>query len=165
MANWLSAIIDPLKAAGDTAKGLVEIRDTVKFGDAIIKLQAQIMSAQQGALAAHQREVSMAEEIRDLKSRMAQLEAWDTEKQRYALKQVGTGAFAYSPKPDMKASEPDHWLCTQCFGNRKKSFLQAKARTRREDHTTYHCSVCRGEISVHYSAAPGKNGNSRTVKV
>ncbi len=123
------------------------------------------MAAQQGALAAHQREAAMAEEIRDLKTHMAELEAWDAEKQRYVLKQVGTGAFAYSPKPDMKDGEPDHWLCTQCFGNRKKSFLQAKARMHREDHTTYHCSVCRNEVSVPYTVAPGKNGSSRTIKV
>ncbi len=37
--------MSPLNAAGDVAKGLVDIRDLVKLGEAIIKLQAQILSA------------------------------------------------------------------------------------------------------------------------
>ena len=39
----------------ETAKGLIEVRDTVKFGNAIVELQAQIMTAQQGAFTAQAR--------------------------------------------------------------------------------------------------------------
>ena len=107
--------MDPLKSAGETAKGLVEIRDTVKFGNAIIELQAQIMAAQQGASAAQARETAMAEEIRDLKERMAELEAWETENQRYELTDFGGDTFAYALKPGVEPGEPLHRLYAACF--------------------------------------------------
>lgn len=72
--SWADAIMSPLKAAGDVAKGLVDIRDTVKFGEAVIKLQGQILSAQQGALSAQSREAELGDEIRDLKARVAEVE-------------------------------------------------------------------------------------------
>ena len=103
MANWLGAIMDPLKSAGEMAKELVDIRDTVKFGNAVVELQAQIMAAQQAAFSAQEREAAMAEEIRNLKTRMAELETWDTEKQRYQLTDFGSGTFAYLLKPDISS--------------------------------------------------------------
>ena len=120
MNNWLSAVMDPLKSAGETAKGLIDIRDTVKFGNAVIELQAQILAAQQGAFIAQTRESALAEEVRGLKARMAELEEWDAEKQKYQLEQVYSGALAYVLKPESDTGEPPHWLCTACYQHGKK---------------------------------------------
>ena len=129
MASLIDSITNPLKTAGETAQKLIGLRDTAKFGDAIIELQGQIMAAQQGALAAHQREASMAEEIRDLKTRMAELETWDTEKQRYELTDFGGETFAYALKPDMSAGEPSHRICADCYQKGQKSILQFQGKT------------------------------------
>ena len=101
MAGWVDAIMLPLNAAGDVAKGLVDIRDTAKFKDAVIKLQAQILSAQQGALTAQARETQMAEEIRALKAHVAEIEAWAAQKERYELKELRPGVFVYALKSGM----------------------------------------------------------------
>jgi hypothetical protein len=74
MSTWISAITSPLKTAGEIAQGLVNVRDQIKLGDTVIKLQAQILAAQQGASAAQAHETEMAEEIRGLKTRVAELE-------------------------------------------------------------------------------------------
>ena len=124
MAAWIDAITSPLKAAGEMAQGLVEIRDTVKFGDAVIKLQAQIMSAQQGAMAAQMDQASLLEEIRTLKTKVTELEGWEAEKKRYERKNIGFGAFAYVLKPDERGAEPPHWICTNCYEHKHIATLQ-----------------------------------------
>jgi hypothetical protein len=52
MSAWIDAITSPLKAASETVQGLVQVRDQIKFGDEVIKLQTQILAAQQGASSA-----------------------------------------------------------------------------------------------------------------
>jgi hypothetical protein len=50
MSTWIDAITSPLKAASETIKELVQVRDQIKLGDTVIKLQADILSAQQGSV-------------------------------------------------------------------------------------------------------------------
>lgn len=141
MTSWIDSITNPLKAAGETAQKLIELRDTAKFGDALIELQAQIIAAQQGALAAQAREAAMSDEIRSLKERMAELEAWDTEKQRYQLTDFGGGTFAYVLKPDMSSGEPSHRICAACYQEGRKSILQFKLQTGYHQDK-YNCPAC-----------------------
>ena len=75
MTNCAEGILSPLKTASGLVREVIEVRDTVKFGDVVIKLQGQIMAAQQGALSATER-------IRELEAQVAGFEAWDAEKQR-----------------------------------------------------------------------------------
>lgn len=145
MTNWVSAILDPLKSAGETAKGLVDLRDSVKFGNAIVELQAQIMTAQQGAFSAQARETALAEEIGDLKKRMAELEAWEAEKQRYELTDFGGGTFAYLLKPDVETTEPPHRICAACYQNGHKSILQFQYQAA-TDQDKYACAACKTEF-------------------
>lgn len=138
MASWVKAITDPLKAAGDLAQGMMDLRDTVKLGSLVIKLNAEILAAQRGALAASQSEAEMAEEIRSLKAQIIGFEAWETEKQRYELQQRAPGAHVYALKPSMAAGEPIHLICATCYQNRKKSILQATPDT----HMRYRVHIC-----------------------
>jgi Zn finger protein HypA/HybF involved in hydrogenase expression len=144
MANWVDAVMSPLKAAGDMAQGLIEIRDTVKFGDAVIKLQAQIMAAQQGAFAAQAAQASMADEIRDLKKHMTELEAWEAQKQRYELSEISTGVFAYVLKRAMRGSEPVHCICSECYQQAHMSILQIVRNT--YGSVTLRCPRCKTEF-------------------
>ena len=147
MASLIDSVTNPLKTAGETAQKLISLRDTAKFGDAIIELQAQIMAAQHGALAAQEREAAMAEEIRGLKTRMAELEAWDTEKQRYELTDFGSGTFAYILKEGMESGEPPHRICAACYQKGHKSILQFqfKVATGQDKYT---CPACKTEFDL-----------------
>ncbi|MCH7889618.1 MAG: hypothetical protein IIA00_10135 [Proteobacteria bacterium] len=145
MNNWLSAIMDPLKSAGETAKGLIDIRDTVKFGNAVIELQAQIMDAQQGASAAQARESALAEEVRNLKARMAEFEAWDADKQRYKLHDFGGETFAYILKEGESNGEPAHRICAHCYQQGHRSILQFRLRNA-FSQDVYDCPACKTEF-------------------
>lgn len=147
MSAWIDAVTMPLKAASETAQSLVNVRDQIKLGDTIIKLQAQILSAQQGASAAQARELEMTEEIRSLKARVAQLETWKTEKERYRLDRLPPGVFIYSLKEEKAGGEPPHSICQTCYQRGKKSILQATV-TYTDGHHRLICHECGTELSV-----------------
>jgi hypothetical protein len=117
MVSEVIAGLGAFKTLFDIAKSINDLDDTVKRNAAVANLWEQIIAAQQRYTAA-------LEQVDTLKEELARFETWDAEKEKCELKAVNPGAFAYVPKPNAKPAEPNHWLCTSCFGNRKKSILQ-----------------------------------------
>jgi rubrerythrin len=145
MPAWLDAITSPLSAASEGVQKLIEMRDLIKFGDALGKLQAQILSAQQGALAGYARELALLEEIGTLKTRVTDLEAWSTQKQRYERRNVGYTAFAYVLKKSERGTETPHWACTNCYEHGKIVTLQY-GRLKDKGPPVWRCPSCKNEI-------------------
>ncbi len=114
--------IASLKAAKDIAESLIGLRDTAKFQAAVVELQSKILSAQSDQFA-------LLERVRELEKKMAELEAWEAEKQRYALTDYGAGTFAYALKEEARKGEPPHRICAACYQNGHKSILQFDFRT------------------------------------
>ncbi len=144
MNSLIDSITSPLKAAGDTAKGLVNIRDTAKFGDAVIELQTQILAAQQGAFAAQRRETALAQEVSDLKKRIAEFETWETEKEKYELLKLPPGVLVRSLKKDEESAEVLHYICADCYERGQKSYLHSGGQSQGTEHFT--CHTCNSEI-------------------
>jgi transposase-like protein len=69
---------------------------------------------------------------------------WETEKQRYELKPVGTGVVACMLKPSARGQEPPHWLCPNCFEDGKKSYFQFS--THAGWGSVYRCKGCDGHM-------------------
>jgi hypothetical protein len=150
-----SALVTFGNSLADLAKVMVGLRDAAAFRDKAIEFQNAIIDAQNAAFAAQQERSALVEEIRSCKEKLAKMKKWDTEKKKYELKEVYSGAFAYVIRPDAKGSEPTHWLCTACFQNGEKSFLQARPRPHREDYSIFYCSRCRGEIRTGWKTRIG----------
>ncbi|WP_224702002.1 hypothetical protein [Devosia aquimaris] len=136
----------------DNAKGLVEIRDAATRDGAVLMIQKQVLEAQAAQLALVKRVGELEQEIVGLKD-------WEAEKQRYELKAIDRGAFAYMPKAGVEDEEPPHWLCANCFNKRQKSFLQFKGQDRsatggRGTTATYGCDGCRATVTVYYTRNP-----------
>jgi len=133
-----------IKTAFDIAKGLKDIDDATRRNAAVIELQEKILSAQSA-------QMELVQTIGELKKRVADLEAWDTEKKRYELKAVAPGSFAYVLKPEAQGSEPPHQICAACYANHKPSILQIMPRSHvsmQLGFTKYHCPECKSEIVV-----------------
>ena len=137
----------------DMAKGLKDINDATVRNAAVIELQEKIF-------AAHVQQTTLVERVRELEEQMAHFEAWDAEKQKYELKQVYSGAFAYVLKPKAGGGEPPHWLCTTCYQNNKKAILQAQGRAPDKTFEIYGCPQCKSTMRVHYNVRPGKERTS-----
>jgi hypothetical protein len=115
------------KAAFDLTKAFVDVRDATKVQAVRFELMGLLLQAQET-------EVSLIAEKRELEERVRDLEAWDGEKQRYELKDVGQGCIAYALKADAQGAEPPHSLCAGCYNQGRKSIL-----------VPFHISIGRGE--------------------
>ena len=134
MVAEIYAGLGAVKAAFDIAKGLKDIHDVTLRNAAVIELQEKILAAQV-------EQSSLIERIRELEKEMAEFERWDTEKQRYELKDVGFSCFAYMLQPEARGSEPPHFVCTNCFNKCEISLIQRAG-------FTYHCPRCNTTIMV-----------------
>jgi hypothetical protein len=155
MSNWIDAITSPLKAAGESIKGLVEIRDQVKFGEEVTKIYSQILAALQGAVAAQTREAALLNEISDLKRRLVELDAWETEKNRYVLEKLPPGVFVYTLKPEMAGSDPEHHICQTCYQRGKKSILHSGESGNGIYRLT--CTECGTKLQVGHFTPSGRS--------
>jgi len=120
----ISAAIGSLQSAADIAKGMIGLRDTAMIQGKVIELQSAILSAQGGALAAQSEQFTLIEKIRGLEKQIADLEAWNAQKDRYALNEISPGALAYVVKVSAQKGEPAHAICANCYEHGRKSILQ-----------------------------------------
>jgi hypothetical protein len=131
----ISGGLSALSAAKDITQGLMSLRDTAKFQSAVVELQGKILAAQSD-------QFTLLETVRELKEKMAQLEAWEAEKQRYQLTDYGERTFAYSLKPEASDGEPQHRLCAACFQQGKKGILQSIG-TMASGRERVECPICK----------------------
>lgn len=142
----IGTAIASLKAAGDIAGGFLKLRDLAQVQGKVIELQSVILAAQQSALAAQGEQFTLLEEKRSLETQIAELEAWEREKDRYQLEEVGFSSFAYTLKREAQGTEPLHMICPSCYQNGRKSVLQATDALMRRQRV-HRCPACGTEVA------------------
>ena len=124
----IQAALGGLKAAGDIAKSMANLRDAAALQAKTIDLQQAILAAQESALSAMTEQSSLIDRIRNLEEEVARMKAWDADKDRYELTDLGNGKFTYSLKEQTNSTEPSHQLCANCYNHKEKSILQSETR-------------------------------------
>lgn len=143
----LSAAAMSFKAAKEIAEGLVGLRDTALVESKAIELRSKILDAQSSVFQANEERAILIEQVHELEKKLGALNAWNTEKEKYELKEIVEGCFAYALKVDQTSSTPYHELCTSCFQNGKKSILQLVRRDIGRAEVKV-CHDCGSEIYV-----------------
>src|ERR1051325_8646338 len=92
----ISAALGGLKAAGDIAKALLQMKSDAERQGKVIELQSVILAAQSSAIAAQSDQYAMLEEMRQLREEIAKVRAWETEKLRYSLVVPYPGITVYA---------------------------------------------------------------------
>jgi hypothetical protein len=105
-----------LKSALDILKGAKDLRGVPATLD-LQSLQSAIIDAQQGLIAANEAQAKYLDENRALKIEIQKLSERRANLDRYELRDLGHGSFAYMLKRDSRGTEPAHWACTKCFGD------------------------------------------------
>jgi hypothetical protein len=157
----IAAAIGGLKTAADITKGFLDLKETAAVQGKVIELQGVILNAQSSALAAQSDQLGLLEEVRGLKAKMAELEAWDAQKKRYALTDYGGGTFAYALKPASANGEPLHRICPACYEKGRRSVLQNHGRN------AYHqemasCPACETKFNFEHRQETRQNARART---
>ncbi len=142
----VAAMVTSIKAAVEITKAMIGIRDGAMIQSKVIELNATILSAQSSAFEANAAQSALLERVRNLETLIAKLEAWDAEKQRYDLTEIGDGAFAYVVKSSMRGTEPVHCICGQCYQGGYKSILQSTQNL--YGSVTLACPRCKTSVNA-----------------
>jgi hypothetical protein len=137
MVAEVFAGISAFKSMLDIAKSIKDMNDVAARQGAVIELREQILTAQTAQFA-------LIEQVSTLKTNLAKFETWDAEKQQYELKDLGLGAFAFMLKPEARGAKPPHWVCTNCYADRRISIIQFT--TKRSEGSSYLCPSCSSTI-------------------
>jgi hypothetical protein len=127
-------VISSLKAIKDISEAMVGLRDAAAFQEKRLELQSKMLEAQSAAFAANEERATLIERVSSLEQDVAHLRAWDSEKQRYELKQWADGAFAYALKETEAGGEPMHAVCPGCYQRGTKSILQSNGEIQVHKH-------------------------------
>jgi hypothetical protein len=146
----IAGLVSSLQAATEISKAMIGLRDGAMIQSKVIELQGVILAAQSSALAAQSDQFTVLERVRELEKEMANLEAWNREKERYELTTVGSGALAYKLKPEAQGAEPEHYLCATCYQAHRKSILQPETLSHGRVEMLV-CHTCGAEIILHGS--------------
>jgi hypothetical protein len=150
----ISQGLSAAKTLTDLAKIMMGLRDSAKLRETTIEFQQQILSIQKALLDAQGEQTTLIERIRDLEEEVARFKAWETEKQRYELVALAPNVIAMTPKETMRGSEPQHYLCANCYNAGKKSYLQMRPTS---GYNKYTCNSCKEELSVPTSVIPSRS--------
>lgn len=152
----IASLATSLKTAGDITKAMIDLRDAQAMQTKVIDLNREIMTAQNSALAAYADQAAMLEKVRQLERRVADLEAWEREKERYELKDFGCGTFAYALKRGVEGGEPFHRICANCYQQRRKALLQSHGNySSGKEKVT--CAACNSETFLGCGNRGGHN--------
>jgi len=162
MASLASAI-SSLKTAGDIAKAMIGLHDARTVQAKVIELNGIILSAQHSALTAQSDQLTLLERVRELEKEIARLKAWETEKQRYQLTDIGDGTFAYAIKESVSGGEPPHYICANCYEQAKKSILNRSRMPSGGDLLT--CSSCNAKLIIRHGYTPPSYATSPQEKM
>ena len=130
--------LSAFKALYDSAKALKDMNDAAVRNAAVIELQEKILAAQMA-------QSDLIQSIRESEEEVRELKAWKGQKDRYELKSLGFGAFAYMLKPAVRGIEPPHWVCTNCFGKDQISIIQYSFLDKQGFR--HHCPACKAQIN------------------
>jgi rubrerythrin len=145
MVAEVFAGLGAIKTAFDIAKGLKDIDDAARRNAAVIELQEKI-------LAAHETQAALLDRVGELEKKVAGFETWERESQRYELKNVGFGGYAYVLKNTERGTAPPHWVCTNCYEHRHIATLQYGFKGK-SGPPIWHCPSCGNTIDTGTSNA------------
>jgi ribosomal protein L29 len=140
--------LNAVKAATEIVKTMIGLRDSAKLIENTVKLNSEILSVQKALADAHAEQTTLLQTVRELEQEIARMKTWETEKQRYELKDLGAGAFACTIKQNAQGAGPFHAICANCYERGEKSYLQDTRDLTRMPYMIWGCPNCGSKIVI-----------------
>ena len=133
--------ITSLKAAFDISKSILEIKSTTEIQDKVIKLQSALMASRNSAL-------ELQEKVRTLEEQLRAANEWGDQESRYSLVcPWKSPAQVYALKRSASEGENPHFLCSNCFHNKRKVILNP---SKKDGWILMACPSCGATIDTGY---------------
>lgn len=123
MIEAVAGALSSIQSAVGLAQAINGTITAVKLAEVKAELLSSLVDAKLAISDAREQIDSARERIRALEAEIVQLKQWDSDADSYELADTGQGALAYRRKALDGSSEDGHWLCPNCFSNRKQSYL------------------------------------------
>lgn len=144
--SMFTAVAQGIGQALKGAKALHELKVDADVDARVSALVANLGDLAGKFLEAQTAHIASQEKAQQLEKRLRELDQFETERQRYALKEVAPGAFAYELRAECQGEEPIHRLCAACCAKKVKQILQF-ARYERT-FAVHACPDCGAEIRM-----------------
>ena len=124
-----------------------DIVELLKKGSTL-EAQEQIMSLREGALELQEENQELKSRVRELEAKLQAADDWKHEKERYVLVNPWGGlAQVYALKGERADGEEAHYLCPNCFHNKKKVILTPG---KRDGWVVMVCPACKATLETSY---------------
>ena len=143
----IQSAMSSLNSAANIAKAILNLKVSTEVQGKVVELQSLILAAQSDALSANAAQTEMADQIQALKDEISCIQAWEKQVTRYQLFSPWTGTLVYALRESEKESEPAHWICTHCYSERQRGFLQFRRQA--SGRQLYACDRCGTEVNAH----------------
>ncbi len=145
MIAEISSLIASSKAAYDIAKGISSLKSEIDRNESISKILEVLLSVQTQTLSVNAIAQKLQEEKYELTKKLMEFEKWAKTETQYRLEEVAPSVFVYAyKKTDL--SDPEHWLCTNCFKDRIKSIIRLASKG--SGIKKYICPHCKDEFYI-----------------
>lgn len=118
------SLITSTKAVFDIAKGINALKNDVDRNQAVSKILEALITVQTDALSMQEKYSLLTAKIQELEKECDRLKDWQTEKERYELKEIAHGFFTRIEKGLVGNSQSAHKYCANCFDHNFKALLQ-----------------------------------------
>lgn len=151
-SSAIVGMFSALKAAKEVVQNIIGLHDASLIQGKVVELNAKIIEAQESIFAVNNERTMLIQKVSEFEKRIIQLEAWETEKQKYELinisptPQFGDESFVYLRKQDVDPAELSHKICANCYHRGQKSILQSEEFGRSKFLV---CQSCGSDICIY----------------
>jgi hypothetical protein len=142
----IASVFTSVKVAYDIAKGIGSLKSEVERNESISKILDILLSVQSDALQMQEKHHLLLREKDNLEKKLMELEKWSETEIQYELKEVARGFFVYAYKKPDNLGKPDHWICANCYKDRKASILQLVSGSMIKKR--YFCPNCKTDVTT-----------------
>lgn len=152
MLPEITTALASLKTLSDLAALTLKVKVDSAVTDKAIESQMAIITLQSTIMALQSQYQELLGQNETLNKRLIEMENWEAESRKYTLAEIAEGVFVYSLKADQKNNTPPHWLCPNCYQNKKKSILQFQYSPTARNNT-FKCAQCELQLVDHTNNA------------
>jgi hypothetical protein len=142
----VSSFISSIDAAFKMIESILGVTKETGAQNKMIELRNMIMSLQSQAFSMNVQYSKLLNAKNELEKEIVKYQEWQKTKEKYELKCVSEGTFVYCSKSSGNLQEPDHWLCTNCYKDKKESILQRAVNP--ATPAIYICPECKSGIRI-----------------
>jgi hypothetical protein len=144
--NQISAALSSIKIASEMAKGILSLNKDVAVNEKAAKLLSVIISLQHNIMSLQSEYGELLKSKDNLENKLKEYETWKVTESQYKLEEISHGVFVRVPNNSHPYPEPKHWLCTNCWQDKKKSILQLRWKMK-NGIDAYECPRCKSVIN------------------